>query len=167
MLTKEQLDRARSTRLSTNFTLFELIKSTSFPDMVEYPSEEIIELLRDFAVTILQPLRDKFGRITINSGYRNPRLNRAVGGVSNSIHMIKMSEVVLGCAADISPEEADIDEVFEHLKTEGPNLGLKTAIIYKKKNVTRTPFIHLDNRAAAGKFSRMEKTGPGKYELVK
>ena len=36
---------------------------------------------------VLQPLRDRFGPIRINSGYRSPELNEAVGGVSNSQHM--------------------------------------------------------------------------------
>lgn len=38
---------------------------------------------------ILQPLREAMGEaIKIGSGYRSPRLNAAVGGVSNSQHMM-------------------------------------------------------------------------------
>ena len=37
--------------------------------------------------TVLQPLRDRFGPIRINSGYRCPELNEAVGGVANSHHL--------------------------------------------------------------------------------
>jgi hypothetical protein len=36
---------------------------------------------------VLQPLRDRFGPIRINSGYRCPELNEAVGGVQSSQHM--------------------------------------------------------------------------------
>jgi hypothetical protein len=167
MLTKAQIDLAKATQLSNNFTLFELIKSDSYPDMVEYPSKEVEDALRNFALNILQPIRDKFGAIRINSGYRNPRVNKAVGGVSNSIHMVDISSVIIGCAADIVPLEADLKEVFDYIGTEGNIPGLKTVIIYRKKTVTRTPFIHIDNRKNAGKLSKMEKTGPGKYELVK
>lgn len=45
---------------------------------------------------VLDPVREKFGKpITVNSGYRCPRHNAAVGGVPNSQHM-------RGEAADIS-----------------------------------------------------------------
>lgn len=45
---------------------------------------------------VLQPLRDAWGKpITINSGYRCPRLNKEVGGVSTSQH-------VKGEAADVA-----------------------------------------------------------------
>ena len=35
---------------------------------------------------LLQPLRDALGPIRISSGYRNPSLNRAIGGSSKSQH---------------------------------------------------------------------------------
>lgn len=44
---------------------------------------------------VLDPLREWYGKpIYVNSGYRCPELNKAVGGVGNSFH-------VFGCAADI------------------------------------------------------------------
>ena len=44
---------------------------------------------------VLDPLRERLGKpILINSGYRCPALNDAVGGVDNSNHLI-------GCAADL------------------------------------------------------------------
>jgi len=52
----------------------------------------------------LQVIRDHIGRpITVNSGYRSPKHNKAIGGASNSFHM-------KGMAADIrvdgmSPKE--------------------------------------------------------------
>lgn len=46
---------------------------------------------------ILQPLRDAWGKpLSINSGYRSPEVNRLVGGVPSSQH-------VLGEAADVCP----------------------------------------------------------------
>lgn len=46
-----------------------------------------IENLRKLCVEVLQPIRDKYGKpIYINSGYRNPQLNRLVGGSQSSQH---------------------------------------------------------------------------------
>lgn len=50
------------------------------------------------AKNVLQPLRDEFGPIRINSGYRCPALNRAVGSSNSSFH-------AYGMAADIVPLE--------------------------------------------------------------
>lgn len=51
--------------------------------------------------TIAQAVRDKYGRpIVINSAYRNPRRNRKVGGVLNSIHQT-------GGAIDMARSAAD------------------------------------------------------------
>jgi uncharacterized protein YcbK (DUF882 family) len=49
---------------------------------------------------ILDPLREKYGKpIIVNSGYRCPKLNKCVGGVSTSQH-------VKGQAADITGKSA-------------------------------------------------------------
>ena len=60
------------------------------------------ENIKALVENVLDPLREKYGKpIVVNSGYRCPRHNLAVGGVTNSQHM-------KGEAADItagSPEE--------------------------------------------------------------
>jgi hypothetical protein len=37
--------------------------------------------------TFLEPLRKKFGRVRINSGYRTKEYNASIGGASNSMHV--------------------------------------------------------------------------------
>jgi uncharacterized protein YcbK (DUF882 family) len=37
--------------------------------------------------TYLEPLRAKYGRVTINSGFRTVSHNRSIGGASNSMHV--------------------------------------------------------------------------------
>ena len=61
---------------------------------------------------VLQPLRDKFGSaIIVNSGYRSPAVNKAVGGVPTSQH-------VRGEAADITAGSKERNKrLFEILKT--------------------------------------------------
>lgn len=56
---------------------------------------EVRDSVKALVLTVLQPLRDAIGLpIHINSGYRCPALNRLVGGVSTSQHL-------LGEAADV------------------------------------------------------------------
>lgn len=146
MLTTEQLEKAKSLQLSNSFTLYELIKSDSYPNFVEWPSDGIIGKLTEFATKVLQPIRDEFGPIRVNSGYRNKILNRMVGGVENSIHQIMTSEVFIGCAADIVPADKNIDimDVYWWIADKVP--AAKNIIIYRTKYVTKTPFIHVDTR---------------------
>lgn len=57
------------------------------------------DAVKELVETVLQPLRDRVGHpLRINSGYRCPELNRAVGGVPTSQH-------VKGEAADIAAED--------------------------------------------------------------
>ena len=77
-------------QLSKNFTLEEFIRSNTADRMGidNVPKDEkVIENLRHLCFEILQPLRDYVGApVHINSGYRCPELNEAVGGVKNSQH---------------------------------------------------------------------------------
>ena len=62
---------------------------------------------------VLDPAREKFGKpIYVNSGYRCPRHNAAVGGVPNSQHM-------RGEAADVSAGSAqasrEVGKIIEQL----------------------------------------------------
>lgn len=162
-LSKEKQELAKNTKLSENFTLLELLRSTSYPEYMEYPRQDIIDALRDFAINVLQPIRDKFGPINVTSGFRNPKLNKAVGGVTNSIHQIydTSGNIFLGVAADIIPQKADLKTVFEWAAKNVP--AIKNIIIYRKANVTRTPFIHVDTRAKLEQIAVLEKTGPSTY----
>lgn len=78
------------TMLTNNFSLHEMIKSetASRRDMDNYPhSDEIIANLTVLCEQVLQPLRDAYGvGIKVNSGYRSPDVNAAVGGSRTSDH---------------------------------------------------------------------------------
>ena len=56
---------------------------------------EVRDNLKALVDNVLQPLRDAWGGpLFINSGYRSPELNKAVGGAATSQH-------TKGCAADV------------------------------------------------------------------
>ena len=71
-------------QLSPNFSFFELTNSTSHPEFVEENRKEAMELvasLRWHCVNILEPIREAKGLpLIVDSGYRCPALNKAVGG---------------------------------------------------------------------------------------
>jgi len=62
------------TQLSRNFTLAELCKSEVAirRNIDNTPSEKVQNNLQILVANVLQPLRDKFGPVTITSGYRSP-----------------------------------------------------------------------------------------------
>ncbi|SHK57404.1 D-Ala-D-Ala carboxypeptidase family metallohydrolase [Xylanibacter ruminicola] len=81
-------------KLSEHFTLGEMTKSNSHPEVYNIPSHEAIANLKRVCVW-LEELRKRYNQpIIINSGYRSPQLNRAIGGVATSNHLT-------GCAVDI------------------------------------------------------------------
>jgi hypothetical protein len=92
--------------LSPNFSLHELTKSETALRMGfdNTPDEETTENLRLLCEKVLQPVRDHYGRgVKVNSGYRSPESNSAVGGSKTSDHC-------KGMAADIEiPGVANAD----------------------------------------------------------
>ena len=79
---------AETIRLSKNFALSEMVKSATAErlNVDNSPSDIHLVNLTHLAIHILQPVRDQFGVITINSGYRSPSLNAKVGGSKTSQH---------------------------------------------------------------------------------
>jgi hypothetical protein len=75
-------------RISKNFSLSEMVKSATAERLRVDNSPSSLHLvnLTQLAINILQPVRDHFGVITINSGYRSPALNAKVGGSKTSQH---------------------------------------------------------------------------------
>jgi len=75
--------------LSANFTLKELTKSDTATRLGidNTPDDAVIESLKLLCENVLQPVRDHFGKsVTVNSGYRSPESNAAVGGSKTSDH---------------------------------------------------------------------------------
>ena len=101
-------------KLSEHFSLGEMTRSNSHPEIYNIPSHEAItnltnlckwlEVLRERAspepTASPAPSKRRGAPIIINSGYRSPQLNRKIGGAPNSNHLT-------GCAADIRVENME------------------------------------------------------------
>jgi zinc D-Ala-D-Ala carboxypeptidase len=107
------IEQAKAYKLSKNFTLWEFLRSNTaiqngwVDEQLAIPEVYILNLKR-LCDHVLQPLRNRFGPVTILAGYRSPKVNVAVKGAKNSEHMY-------GRAADI--RVADMPLAFEFLKT--------------------------------------------------
>ena len=99
------------------FTIEELCQSETAEKLKidNSPTEEIIEHLTLLVDCLLDPLREAWGSpIIINSGYRCPLLNKAVGGSKTSSHMS-------GWSVDMRPKNGKMEEfkrfVIDFIKT--------------------------------------------------
>lgn len=95
-------------QLSKNFSLNEMTYSTTANKykINNNPDTKTIENLRLLCIKALQPIRDKFGIVTITSGYRCLDLNKKVGGKTTSQHL-------KGQAVDFITPHANLLEVFD------------------------------------------------------
>ena len=75
-------------KLSKNFALSEITHSNTAKRLgiENEPTETHLQNMQHLVDNLLQPLRDAIGPIRISSGYRNPSLNRAIGGSNSSQH---------------------------------------------------------------------------------
>lgn len=133
-------------RITANFRYSEFTKSDTATRLHinnAITSWEVRDNIKALVEDVLQPLRDAWGKpLFINSGYRSPELNKAVGGAETSQH-------VKGCAADVGVTDPialarlakkmrlDFDQMiiypsFVHFsyKKDGGNRG---QILYNKK----------------------------------
>ena len=97
--------------LTQNFTLNEMYESTTAIRLGidNTPSDIVIKNLLLLCKKVLQPLREHMDEsIKVSSGYRNPELNKKIGGSKSSQHC-------LGQAADISCGERTA-EMYEYIK---------------------------------------------------
>ena len=97
------------TRLSPHFKLGEFLNLKKYPENV--PSMQVVANLTYGCYQLLEPARQVVGPIIINSGFRNETVNRRVGGVKNSQHLI-------GQAADIRAKDpAQFQHLVDFLKS--------------------------------------------------
>ena len=96
-----------------HFTIEELCRSETARSrgIDNTPTEEVKKSLTALVDSVLDPLREWYGKpIYVNSGYRCPALNKAVGGVANSQHLT-------GQAADIDVNDrAENRKLMKHIE---------------------------------------------------
>jgi len=132
-------------KLSKNFTLEELIHTNC--GLLNIPNQEQSTNLKQLAVNVLQPLREKAGfAIKVNSGFRSFEVNKAAnkGKVLPSQHC-------KGEAADLDSE--DNSELFSIIREE----LVFDQLIWERGNDVQPAWVHVSyktqgNRGEVLKF---------------
>jgi len=95
-------------KLTDHFNWGEVITSDTAKrlGLKNIPTSEAIENLKALFNNVIEPLRVAYGKpLQINSGYRSPSVNKAVGGVATSQH-------TTGQACDIEPVQPGYEKDF-------------------------------------------------------
>lgn len=125
------LKKSGATKLSDNFKVSEFACNDG--------SDTV--LISDELVTLLQNIRDHFGRaVVINSGYRTASYNTKVGGATNSQH-------VQGTAADIvisGVTPLEVAQYAEYLQPNSGGIGVYTTFTHVDVRESRSRW---DNRS--------------------
>jgi len=106
------------TNITMHFTIEELYasKTANEKGINNKPSVREMVNLVYLAAYVLEPLRKAMGKpIIISSGFRCERLNKAVGGVSNSQHMKGQAADI-----DIQGDMAFGKKIFEYIRNHLP-----------------------------------------------
>jgi len=80
-------------------------------------SPRVVGNAKFLCVQILEPVREMFGALIVDSGYRSPAHNEAVGGVHGSYHEYVGDE----CAADFRPVPTaltTLEQIFDWMRLE-------------------------------------------------
>ena len=120
-------------KISEHFSLQELTKSQTGERLGidNLPSDAHLANLTLLCERVLEPIRTHYGRpITINSGYRGQKLNKAVGGAATSQHCngeaadIEIAGVANGDLANWIETNLDYDQlILECYKRGVPDSG--------------------------------------------
>ena len=129
-------------KLSKNFTIAEYIKSQTATrkDIDNSLSEDHLESAKLLFAKVVQPVREQWGVTVINSGYRSPALNKAVGGSSKSQHC-NGEAVDLECVGASNAEVAqwiestlEFDQLILEFYTPGDPRSGWVHVSYKESN---------------------------------
>lgn len=154
--------RKPTMKLSKNFYLSELVKSqvAERKGLDNTPDGVVQANLKGLCMNVLQKVRDHYGKpVVINSGYRSPAVNKAIGGSTTSQHC-------KGEAADFEIPGLDNKEVAKWIAN---NLSFDQLILefYEEGKGKNSGWIHVsykdlpDNRKSMLRAKRVN--GKTKY----
>lgn len=140
------------------FTFDELCDSAKAKELgiQNVPTAEIKKRLKLLVDKVLDPVRNAFGKpITVDSGYRCERLNKAVNGAKKSQHL-------RGEAADIKASNiADNKIIFDIIA----QLGNYDQLIWERGNDYFPAWVHVSYREPMRKEKLRTDNGKTYYKI--
>ena len=157
-------------KLTEHFTLAEMIVSPTAKrlGLSNQPTAEHIENMRYCCEKILEPVRAKFGKpVQINSSYRSPLVNKAVGGSATSQHVngqaidFEVPGVDNKVVADWVADNLEFDQVILEFYTAGDkNSGWVHASIKKNGGNRKQRLIATKSKAGGTKYTPVADFDP-------
>jgi putative chitinase len=157
------------TQLTEHFTLAEMIVSPTAKRLgiPNTPTAEHIENMRYCCEKILEPVRAKFGPVTINSSYRAPLVNKAVGGSKTSQHVngqaidFEVKGVDNKKVADWVADNLEFDQVILEFYSAGDkNSGWVHASIKKEGGNRRMRMVATKSKAGGTSYTQVKDFDP-------
>ena len=157
------------TQLTEHFTLEELTVSPTAKKLglPNTPTAEHIENMRYCCEKILEPVRAKFGPVKVNSSYRAPLVNKAVGGSKTSQHVngqaidFEVNGVDNKTVADWVADNLEFDQVILEFYSAGDkNSGWVHASIKKEGGNRRQRLIATKSKAGGTKYTPVADFDP-------
>lgn len=108
-------------------------------------------------VTLLEPIRTKFGAVRIHDGYRNPEHNAQVGGKPTSWHEFTGTE----SAADFDCSLASYQSVFDWIRLESHLPFDKVILEHNAAGQPRCIHLQVDAQATPRREAYLGETGAG------
>lgn len=143
-ITDDELRELLDTKLSPNFTLEEVIKTSKVTDLRQnLPDKTQFDNLKLLAINILEPIYSHYGKKPIiNSGLRTTYVNEAVGGSKNSQH-------TKGQAVDIEMTGYSNGDFSLWISQ---NLKFDQIILeYYNKNIPDSGWVHVSYKKSANR----------------
>tara|TARA_Y100000590_G_scaffold167965_1_gene192134 strand:+ start:317 stop:781 length:465 start_codon:yes stop_codon:yes gene_type:complete len=146
-------------KLSAHFSRSEM--TTTQSGIENRPTLEAWINMTRLCCDVLEPLRATVGALRVNSGYRSPAVNKAIGGANKSAHTYGRAADVVPLARDVSALDimAALDgipfdkAIFEYR-------GRSPWIHVQIRNVNRAPRGVLLMSLSAGSFEKFNPQDP-------
>ena len=157
------------TKLTEHFNLSEMTVSPTAKrlGLSNNPTPEHIENMRYCCEKILEPVRAKFGPVTINSSYRAPAVNKAVGGSKTSQHVngqaidFEVKGVDNKTVADWVADNLEFDQVILEFYSAGDkNSGWVHASIKKEGGNRKVRMIASKSKAGGTVYTTVKDFDP-------
>lgn len=157
------------TKLTEHFNLSEMTVSPTAKrlGLSNNPTPEHIENMRYCCEKILEPVRAKFGPVTINSSYRAPAVNKAVGGSNTSQHVngqaidFEVKGVDNKTVADWVADNLEFDQVILEFYSAGDkNSGWVHASIKKEGGNRKVRMIASKSKAGGTVYTTVKDFDP-------